>query len=56
MHLSMPQLAEKLGLQVTAASIEKWEKNQKRPTTKHRNQIVQFLGFDPEHVKLTGVH
>lgn len=54
MHLSMPQLAKLLGLEVCDSSIEQWEKNQNRPTAKHRSVIVQFLGFDPAACNLTG--
>jgi len=48
MHLSMPQLAQLLGLGFTATAIEKWEKNQNRPTEPYRSRIVEFLGFDPD--------
>jgi len=47
MHLSMTQLAQILGLGVSDSAIEKWEKNQNRPTDEHRFRIVEFLGFDP---------
>ena len=45
--LSQRQLAEILGLGVTDSAVEKWEKNQNRPSELHRLRIVQFLGFDP---------
>jgi DNA-binding transcriptional regulator YiaG len=48
MHLSMAKLAIFLGFGVTGTAIEKWEKNQNRPTESHRTRIVEFLGFDPE--------
>jgi len=51
MHLSMTQLAERLGLGITDSAIERWEKNQNRPTPEHRNGIVDFLGFDPALAK-----
>ena len=54
MQLSMTQLADQLGLGITDSAIEKWEKNQNRPTTEHRDRIVDFLGFDPATAKLTG--
>ena len=54
MHLSMPHLAEKLGLGITSTAIEKWEKNQNRPTDEHRCRIIQFLGFDPIVANPTG--
>jgi transcriptional regulator with XRE-family HTH domain len=47
LSLSMTQLAKLLGLGITDTAIEKWEKNQNRPTQPHRQQIVKFLGFDP---------
>jgi transcriptional regulator with XRE-family HTH domain len=54
MQLSMTQLAEILGLGITDTAIEKWEKNQNRPTAEHRKRIVGLLGFDPEPVNPTG--
>ncbi len=48
MHLSITQLAQILGLGVSDSAIEKWEKNQNRPTDEHRSRIVKFLGFDPK--------
>ena len=47
MQLSMMQLANLLGLGISDSAIEKWEKNQNRPTDEHRKCIVEFLGFDP---------
>jgi DNA-binding transcriptional regulator YiaG len=47
MGLSMPKLAILLGVGVTDTAIEKWEKNQNRPTEPYRSRIVEFLGFDP---------
>jgi transcriptional regulator with XRE-family HTH domain len=49
------QLAKLLGLEVTDSSIEKWEKNQSRPTEAHRRQIINFLGFDPTNPDRRGV-
>ena len=54
MQLSMTQLADLLGLGVSDAAIEKWEKNQNRPTAEHRKRIVEFLGFDPKLLNPTG--
>jgi transcriptional regulator with XRE-family HTH domain len=54
MHLSMTQLARNLGLGITETAIEKWEKNQNRPTHDHREIIVGFLGFDPASTNSTG--
>jgi transcriptional regulator with XRE-family HTH domain len=45
--LSMPKLAKLLGVGITDSAIEKWEKNQNRPTEPYRCRIVEFLGFDP---------
>ena len=53
-QLSMTQLAHRLGLGITDSAIEKWEKNQNRPTDEHRKVIVRFLGFDPGAENLTG--
>jgi DNA-binding transcriptional regulator YiaG len=54
LHLSMTQLIERLGLDVSDSSVEKWEKSKIRPSAEHRRQIVEFIGFDPAAVKLTG--
>ena len=54
MHLSMTQLVDALGLEVTDSAIEQWEKNQNRPTEEHRKRIVEFLGFDPAPANPTG--
>jgi transcriptional regulator with XRE-family HTH domain len=53
-QLSMTQLADVLGLGITDSAIEKWEKNQNRPTAYHRQRIEQFLGFNPAMAKPTG--
>src|SRR2546430_11492863 len=37
----MTQLAKLLGLGITDTAIEKWEKNQNRPTDAHRKQIIK---------------
>jgi len=50
----MTQLAKLLGLGITDTAIEKWEKNQNRPTESHRQLIVKFLGFDPALAIPTG--
>ena len=54
MRLSLTQPAETLGLGITDTAIEKWEKNQNRPTAEHRKRIVEFLGFDPKLLNPTG--
>jgi DNA-binding transcriptional regulator YiaG len=54
MQLSMTQLADLLGLGITDSAIEKWEKNQNRPTEEHRQRIVGFLGFNPVSTNSTG--
>jgi DNA-binding transcriptional regulator YiaG len=54
LHLSMSQLAASLGFGITDTAIEKWEKNQNRPTQEHRDRIVEFLGFDPARANPTG--
>ena len=54
MQPSTSQLDELLGLGVTDSAIEKWEKNQNRPTEPYRTQIMEFLGFDPETANPTG--
>jgi DNA-binding transcriptional regulator YiaG len=43
MQLSMTKLAELLGLGITDTAIEKWEKNQNRPTEPYRTKILEFL-------------
>lgn len=48
MQLSMAQLTTLLGLGISDSAIEKWEKNQNRPTPEHRTRIIEFLGFYPE--------
>ncbi len=53
MQLSMTQLADLLGLGVSDAAIEKWEKNQNRPTKEHQKRIVEFLGFEAPVVNTT---
>jgi transcriptional regulator with XRE-family HTH domain len=50
----MTQLAQTLGLGFTVTAIEKWEKNQNRPTEEHRSRILEFLGFDPLITSSTG--
>jgi len=57
----MTQLAKLLGLGITNTglgitdtAIEKWEKNQNRPTEFHRRLIIEFLGFDPATINPTG--
>jgi transcriptional regulator with XRE-family HTH domain len=52
--LSMTKLAQLLGFGISDTAIEKWEKNQYRPTEPFRSRIVQFLGFDPEFENPTG--
>ena len=54
MQLSMTQLAKLLEFGITDSAIEKWEKNQNRPTDEHRKRIVQFLGFNPALTNPTG--
>src|SRR5258706_16192348 len=54
LSLSMTQLAKLLGLGITDTAIEKWEKNQNRPTKSHRCRLIEFLGFDPATPNLTG--
>ena len=54
LQLSMTQLAKLLGVGVTDTAIEKWEKNQNRPTYEHRMRILDFLGFDPATSNPTG--
>jgi DNA-binding transcriptional regulator YiaG len=43
-----------LGLGVGGSAIQKWEKNEKRPTEEHRKRIVEFLGFNPAPANPTG--
>ncbi len=50
----MTQLAKLLGLGITDTAIEKWEKNQNRPTEAHRKLIIEFLGFEPATINPTG--
>ena len=50
----MTQLAKLLGLGITDTAIEKWEKNQNRPTESHRCRLIEFLGFDPAMPNMTG--
>ena len=54
LSLSMTQLAKLLGLGITDTAIEKWEKNQNRPTESHRCRLIEFLGFDPATPNVTG--
>ena len=54
MQLSMTQLAKLLGIGISDTAIEKWEKNQNRPTDEHRNRIIEFLGFAPAFTNPTG--
>src|SRR5947207_8992961 len=54
LSLSMTQLAKLLGLGITDTAIEKWEKNQNRPTDTHPKLIVEFLGCDPATTISTG--
>jgi hypothetical protein len=50
----MTQLAKLLGLGITDTAIEKWEKDQNRPTESHRSRLIEFLGFDPALPNMTG--
>ena len=52
--LSQRKLAEMLDIGITDTAVEKWEKNQKRPTESHRRRVIEFLGFDPATPNLTG--
>jgi transcriptional regulator with XRE-family HTH domain len=54
MQLSMTQLAKLLGFGISDTAIEKWEKNQNRPTEEHRQCILAFLGFNPAMANPTG--
>jgi len=51
--LSQRKLAEMLAIGITDTAVEKWEKNQNRPTESHRRRIIEFLGFDPATPNLT---
>jgi DNA-binding transcriptional regulator YiaG len=50
----MPQLAKILGIGITHTAMEKWEKNQNRPTEPYRTRIIEFLGFNPNLANPTG--
>ena len=52
--LSQRKLPEMLAIGITDTAVEKWEKNQNRPTESHRRRIIEFLGFDPGTPNLTG--
>ena len=54
MQLSRTQLADLLGLGITNSAIEKWEKNQNRPTEEHRQCILAFLGLNAALTIVTG--
>jgi transcriptional regulator with XRE-family HTH domain len=54
MQLSMTQLANLLGFGISDSAIEKWEKNQNRPTEEHRKRITEFLSFNPARTDPTG--
>jgi hypothetical protein len=54
MRLSMPQLAKLLGVAFTDTAIEKWWKNQNRPTELYGSRIVESLGFDQDSKNSTG--
>ena len=54
MQFSMTQLADLLGLGISDSAVEKWEKDQNRPTDGHRERIVEFICFDPERINPTG--
>jgi len=47
LSLSMTRLARLLGVGMTKAAIEKWEKHINYPTQPNRVRIINFLGFDP---------
>ena len=53
--LSQRELAEILAIGISDTAVEKWEKNQNRPTESHRRRIIEFLGFDLGTLKLTGM-
>jgi DNA-binding transcriptional regulator YiaG len=55
LQMSMTQLALLLGLGITDSAVEKWEKDQNRPTEEHHKRIVEFIGFDPTLANPTGV-
>jgi len=42
-------LARLLGVGMTKAAIEKWEKHINYPTQPNRVRIINFLGFDPSN-------
>jgi predicted transcriptional regulator len=48
LSLSMTQLSEYLKLDVSDATIEKWEKDISQPSKPYWNRIVEFVGFDPK--------
>ena len=51
----MMQLAKRLGFGVTDRAIEKWEKNQNRPTESHRRRIIENSSeSDPATPNVTG--
>ncbi len=52
--LSMTQLAEVLGVGVTDSAIEKWEKDQNRPTEEHLKRLIDFIGYAPITARPTG--
>ena len=54
MQLSMTELAKILGFGISDTAIEKWEKNQNRPTEEHRRSILAFLGFNAAPANQTG--
>jgi transcriptional regulator with XRE-family HTH domain len=51
----MAQLAVIIGLGITESAVEKWERDQNRPTQENRIRIIEFLGFDPAQVNPTDV-
>ena len=52
--LSQRKPAEMLAIGITDTAVEKWEKNQNRPTESHRTRIIEFLGLDPATTIPTG--
>src|SRR2546425_2291415 len=42
--LSQRKLAEILAIGISDTAVEKWEKNQNRPTESHRRRIIELLG------------
>ena len=50
----MTQLAKMLGFGISDTAVQKWEKDQNRPTEEHRKRIVEFLGFNPTPANPTG--